>query len=317
MAQKKFNKPDFINLDNSIRFYTGNISSEKNLGAYYQDTTAAIKNFETEQFGPFDMKGLPMCGFADDAFYNSIYIIQYGIIHHDLFLKNGDNNSKQKMILSCNWLIENAVSFHDSVCWPSPKANKKYNLPAGWNSAMYQGQAISLLLRAYQMCGTESYLHTSQKAFLFFNYSFEEGGVTVIDQQGNLWLEEYPSKPASHVLNGFIYAWLGVYDYWRVFKTTESKTILDACLKTMKENLHHYHLWYWSVYDKQKKELVSAYYMINIHVNLLDILFQLTHEKIFERYALLWKNSYHSTFKRMLVPLMLRVKPRLQKWFGV
>ena len=45
-----------------------------------------------------------------------------------------------------------------------------------------------------------------------------EKGTQYKDEHGNIWLEEYPTIPTSHVLNGFIYAIFGIYDLYRVTK---------------------------------------------------------------------------------------------------
>ena len=317
MTTQKFSKPDFNNLNNSIRFYTGNISHEKNLGAYFQDCHEAISNFETQQFGDFDDNGLPRCGHGSEAYYNVIYIIQYGLIHFDLFLKTS-SSTDEKIFLKCaDWIFNNAKTFkNDSVCWPSIKPNLKYNLPAGWVSAMYQGQAISLLLRVAQHTNFQKYFDLCDKAFLFFNYTIEEGGAKYIDADNNIWLEEYPSLPPTMVMNGFVYATFGVLDYYRATENQNAKALYELCIKTLKQNMHCYHRWYWSVYDKMKQEMVNPYYMINIHCGLCEILFQLTGEPTFKSYADKWKNSYYNPFKRLLIPFILRLQPRLKK-FGI
>ena len=315
MTERKFSKPDFINLNNKIRFRVGNICSEKPLGAYYQDFHEALQNFETQQFGDFDSNGLPRCGYDAEAYYHVIYIIQYGLIQYDLFLNTNHIEHEKKFIQCADWIFENAKPFHaDAVCWPSVKPNKKYNLNEGWISGMYQGQAISLLLRAFERTNHQKYFELSEKAFSFFKYNIQEGGCMTTDVNGDLWLEEFPSEKTSYVLNGFIYAMFGVYDFWRVTKSTDAKNLFDACILTLKHNLKLYDCWYWSLYDKLKKELISPYYMINIHVNLLRILYLLTNEKLFDNYASKWERNYHSGFNRMILFAMMRIKPRLQKW---
>ena len=40
------------------------------------------------------------------------------------------------------------------------------------------------------------------------------GGVTYTDREGYKWFEEAIVEPPTHVLNGFIWATWGVYDYF-------------------------------------------------------------------------------------------------------
>jgi hypothetical protein len=180
---------------------------------------------------------------------------------------------------------------------------------------MYQGQAISVLLRGYQYFNDLTYLNFAKEAFSFFEYSYEQGGTSRLDAEGNFWIEEYPSKQPSFVLNGFIYALFGILDYYRVTKDHEAKMYIDKMYSTLKNCLHKYDRGYWSVYDQLKEELVSPYYQINIHAAQMQVLFELTDEEIFQYYSKKWTSNYHNRlYRQILVPIMYRVQPRIKKW---
>ena len=53
------------------------------------------------------------------------------------------------------------------------------------------------------------------RAFQSFQRPVSDGGVLVEDDRGHVWIEEYLVDPPSHILNGFIWALWGVYDYAR------------------------------------------------------------------------------------------------------
>lgn len=178
---------------------------------------------------------------------------------------------------------------------------------------MYQGQAISLFLRAYQLFGDEKYLETAHGAFKFFELDYSEGGAKRIDENGYLWFEEYPTDPPSYVLNGFVYAILGLADYYRVTKDERAKELFDLCINTLLHNLHKYDKWYWSVYDQKKKQLVSYYYQKNVHVPLMGILFKLTDNEVFKIYEDKWKKQLNSRISKFVVKIMYRVQPRLKR----
>ena len=305
-------KPDFINLDNSVRFYVGNVSTDPHLGAYYQDCTSAITNFERRQFGDFDADGIPQADFDENAYYNVIYIIQYGLIHYDFYCKNNDESKLGPFLKCLDWIYDNKAEFKDSFTWPSPIINIKYNLPVGWVSAMYQGQAISLLLRGYQHTGDEKYLRCAEKAFQFFKYSITEGGAKVVDKNGYEWHEEYPHSPPLYVLNGFIYMLFGVLDFYRVTSSVEANRLVHSIYKTLINNIGRYDAGYWSYYDLEHRELVSVYYQRNIHSVQLQILYQLTGEKKYQRLADKWLKQCNPV-NIFFVQVMYRVLPRLRK----
>ena len=99
---------------------------------------------------------------------------------------------------------------------------------------------------------------------------------------------------------------------YRVKKGEKVLTKINACIKTLKENLYKYDAGYWSRYDLLKKELVRFYYQKNVHVPQLNVLYQLTNEPVFEQYMKKWERNI-STFNYLLVQIMYRVEPRVRK----
>ena len=75
---------------------------------------------------------------------------------------------------------------------------------------MAQGEGASVLLRAYTLTGNVSYREAAQKAVDFMLQDIEKGGTTEY-ADGKLVFREYTNQPV--VLNGWIFAWWGLYDY--------------------------------------------------------------------------------------------------------
>lgn len=117
-----------------------------------------------------------------------------------------------------------------------------YGLSSPWVSGMAQGVGIGVLARAYLMSGDPSYLITAQQALRAFEYEASEGGVVQYDGLGLPHYAEYPSRPKSFVLNGFIIGTLGIYDLWRVSKYEKAKEIFDIALQTITTRLPDYDL---------------------------------------------------------------------------
>ena len=301
-----------MSVNNNIYLGIGNVSKSQNLGLYYQDFTPAIYHFENNSLGGFDDKGIPYIIDNGISFYSVIAIIQYGIIQHDLYLKDKDESRKEILLNCLNWLDSKSETFNDSLIWRSEK-NTQYNLDKGWTSAMYQGQAISLYLRAFQLFDEPKYLHISEKAFNYFKFDFLEGGAKRVDRNGYIWLEEYPTNPPSFVLNGFVYAVLGVLDLFRVTGNTDAKKLYDSCIETLIKNIYKYDIWYWTRYDQLKKELVSYYYQKNVHIPLVKILYLLTSEPCFDHLDKKWSKQLNNKFGYLLVQLMYRIQPRIKK----
>lgn len=299
-------------IENEIYLGVGNVSNAPILGKYYQDISPAIVHINNGIFAQLDENGVPFLK-DNGRNYAPVLIIQYALMCYDLLLDGKDVYSNTDKLKTClGWLDQNKEVWKDSVVWRSLE-NKQYGLNQGWISGMYQGQAISLYLRAYQLFNEEDYLHTAHLIFKSFQYDYEEGGFKRIDEHGCIWFEEYPSEKPSYVLNGYIYSILGIYDLYRVTKNEEVLNLWNNCLTTLKVNLHKYDVWYWSVYDQLKEELVSYYYQKNVHIPLMKIMYQITEDDIYKTYAIKWEKSLNNFFHGFFVKIMYRVKPRLKK----
>lgn len=301
-----------MKIDNSIKLGVGYISWDKDLGKYYQDFTPAINHIEKEEYSLFDEERVPYLKMRGLKIYSPIVIIQYGLMSFDLYCDKKEEKDLIVLKRMLLWLEENKSTFKDSIVWRS-SSNQQYNLPDGWVSGMYQGQAISLYLRAYQLFNNITYLETAKKIYNSFKYDFNEGGFKRIDEFGCIWFEEYPTTKPSYVLNGFIYSMLGILDYHRVTGDESAKALWNSCVNTLKINLGKYDVWYWSVYDQLKEQLVSYYYQKNVHIPLMQIMFELTNEAIFDKYALKWDRNLKNPLHLLFVKLMYRVQPRLKK----
>ncbi len=62
-----------------------------------------------------------------------------------------------------------------------------------------------------------------------------EGGVLFVDDFQDVWIEEYIVNPPTHILNGFIWALWGVYDYSLTFPTSQARDLFNRCVETLNE----------------------------------------------------------------------------------
>ncbi len=120
----------------------------------------------------------------------------------------------QSAIACADWLVENLVENQQGVKvwmhrfdWPYFQL-----LKAPWYSGLAQGQGISLLLRVWRLTGDERYLDAAVNAFEAMTIPTTDGGVQFVDEDGDVWLEEYITAPPTHILNGFIWGLWGVRD---------------------------------------------------------------------------------------------------------
>lgn len=114
---------------------------------------------------------------------------------------------------AAEWLVRHQ---DDTGGWPIQVTRRLSNgmleLEPGWYSAMAQGQAMSVLTRAYLTTGERRYLDAALHATAPFKVRAETHGVMTTFLGKFVWYEEYPTVPSSFVLNGFIYSLFGLYD---------------------------------------------------------------------------------------------------------
>ena len=83
---------------------------------------------------------------------------------------------------------------------------------------------MSVLTRAFKNSGDQKYLKAAIKALKPFRGYTHQGGLKARFLDKYDWFEEYPTNPNSFVLNGFMYALLGLYDLWQTLE--EHKTVI-------------------------------------------------------------------------------------------
>jgi len=91
-------------------------------------------------------------------------------------------------------------------------AEGQLSLEPGWYSAMAQGQAMSLLIRAHAWSHRREYLDAAVRALALFDVQSANSGIVAKFMDRYVWYEEYPTTPPCFVLNGFMYALIGLYD---------------------------------------------------------------------------------------------------------
>ena len=162
-----------------------------------------------------------------------------------------DVDHKSKFLAAANWFVKNQDG--DGGWKVNVKRIIRNGMEAqpGWYSAMGQGQAMSLLARVYLITKEEKYLRAALKATKVFYKTSENHGVRA-DLFGVPWYEEYPTHPASFVLNGFIYALFGLYDLWKVAgdeKGSDARELYLDGFKSLEVRIPLYDNGYNTFYD--------------------------------------------------------------------
>ena len=285
-----------------------NCSLDSELGDYYQDFAAAVELVESGYHGGLDDDGVPLTDYGDQGkVYNSIITAQYA-----LGLMSGGRDDDARASLDS--LVETQETDGElEGCWAMQQDNRKYPwLRSPWTSALASGTCISALLRGWQEFGNERYRLSANAAYEALHAPRTEM-VLVVEDGEDLWYEEYPADPPLHVLNGHVYALLGVADHARATGDMEADDRWRRAAATTLRHLDGFDLGYWSAYDLRFREPVALHYQKNIHVPQLRILAALTGEQRFAEVADRWARQARSPISRARWHVGLRLHARRKK----
>ncbi|KAG8291443.1 D-glucuronyl C5-epimerase [Homalodisca vitripennis] len=191
-------------------------------------------------------KGLTLLNIGKRKISRSKFKVGSITVHGSGMLDNLTLSSSEHMAqfyAAARWFI----THQDPVTggWPNPVRRRgvqgMMDLLPGWLSAMGQGHGISVLARAYYHSGGErQYLDTALKALKPFRVLSKDGGVLALYLGQVPWYEEYPTEPASFVLNGFIYSLIGLYDLLSLapaLQAREAAALFHQGVKSLKKLL--------------------------------------------------------------------------------
>jgi heparosan-N-sulfate-glucuronate 5-epimerase len=269
------------------------------LGQYYMPFVE-----KAQYVGPYDADGIPLLDYHGriGLQYNPIAIAQWGLGNFNLFLRSNDQERRRKSLAAADWLVKKLELNRFSVPVWNHRFDWEYRTPlkAPWYSGLAQGQGISLLVRIAQETGKSEYLDAAKRAFISFSKSTNDGGVVFTDERGDLWFEEYIVSPPTHILNGFIWAAWGVYDFFLATKEKTAQELFNRAVETLSNNLDAYDLGFWSLYEQSGTRLpmVASRFYHQLHVAQLRLMYRLTGDDVFSRYADRWETYARSRAKR-------------------
>jgi hypothetical protein len=168
----------------------------------------------------------------------------------------------------------------------SPDPNEVLRAP--WYSAIAQGRAVSALLRMYEATGEVKWREHADRAFAsFLNDRWPRKPWVSFVQDGYLWLEQYPIDIApSRVLNGHIWAAIGIYEYALATGSQQASALFDAAATTIRRNFHRYRVpGQLSLYDLRHNRTFLSYH--ETHIRQMRLLATITGDSVFNQFAAL------------------------------
>jgi hypothetical protein len=221
------------------------------LGGYYNDYSA-----KTDWHGATDDQGIPLNQTATGrSFHFPMTVVQKALGHWERWLASdrSDERHRSEFLRLATWILH---SQDVRGGWPTwAECGVRSSSPY---SAMTQGQATSMLVRAFRITDREEFAQSARRAAALMVMPVEEGGTAHMAPAGVV-LEEVPRVPARTVLNGWINGIYGLYDLLLMDHADPLGEKLDSTLAALVSYLPRFDAKYWSYYDTARN-LASPYY---------------------------------------------------------
>jgi hypothetical protein len=189
----------------------------------------------------------------------------------------GEADARSQFERTSRLLLERGESARGGLHFPYRVRVPKYGLSPPWYSALAQSQAASVLVRFHVLTGDETYANAARQAIEPM-LSNEHGNELVRNTIDGPILEEAPSQPPSHILNGWIYGLWGLWEVGLTLGEPRAKAQFHASVGCLRQLLGRYDVGWWtkySLYPHVLADLAKPFYH-ELHVNQVKILYELT-----------------------------------------
>jgi hypothetical protein len=188
----------------------------------------------------------------------------------------GEQGALDRFVALCGAVERRAVAAGTELRWPVGVTVPKYGLAPGWTSALAQGQAASVFVRAHLATGEDRFAGLARHAVEPFVAA--DASALVSHTPSGPVLEEAPSSPASHILNGWMSALWGLWDVQLGLDDARARELFDGSLGCLRAFLPAYDTGWWtlySLYPHAIKDLAKPIYH-RFHVTQLEVYHRLT-----------------------------------------
>ncbi len=226
-------------------------------------------------------------------------MIRGALVDWNAYLATGEEQDRAAFLSKAAWLLEQAISFADDLSgWPVLTKITTLAGPVPLLSASIQGQALSLLVRAYQMTGDERFWRLAQRVVRTLERDIFDGGVSAPIGDTGIFFEETAAYPASHQIAGCLIALYGLYEYQALADDAGVARLIQRCGAALSTLAASCDTGYWSREDLVSGRLASPARHA-LHAALLAALAQASGDAAWAALATRWAGYAHAFPSRL------------------
>lgn len=227
-----------------------------------------------------------------------ITTLNYALGLLECYYKNKSEKLRKDIAKIFIWLVENQQE-DGSWRYHFP-LESKHVLADNKPSGMTQALAISFIIRVLRgnfVPYNEQYQSILNKAVTFMlsdKIICEHDGIELIEEFYN---------PGDGILNGYIFTLYGLYDYCQY---CSDYTLFKFHIKNLKNALTRYNYFIWTRYDLKGK--ISSRFYHQLHIDMMSVLFKLTHDPFFLKYKKRWEYGMKFCFIFILLKALQKTR---------
>ena len=194
-----------------------------------------------------DAEGIPLKLYRDDFTYNPVLIAQAGLEWLACYRESNDAWYLEQARKAGRHLVSKSEDFDGAMFFPYHfdfylHGRQASVARAPWYSGMAQGQALSLFSRLGELTSDAEWELAAATTLKSFDRARGEAQPWImdVDEDNSLWIEEYPTVGEAHVLNGFVFAMFGLYDYYAWRGDEHAAELFRQSLHTLRLNVERF-----------------------------------------------------------------------------
>lgn len=282
--------------------------------AYAIDLGRILSSIDAREFGPFDDQGLPLVDYdllfarhrvkvegLAGVHYTPVTLAFYGLGQCLRITTTSNDGPARQLRRVCDWFVAQQIQTPAGGVWlhrfPMPHLPPLLRQHGGWISAMAQGLAASVLLRGCQRFGDTGYSDAARRGLQVLTVALNDGGVASPLRDNMVFLEEFPTDPPMHVLNGALFALIGLLEYLRVSVDEDLQHTAHLAINGVLELLPEFDSGFASFYDLRRRQIANREYH-DLHIQLLRAVGRMTNTLQFEQMSERWQGYLKSTWMR-------------------
>jgi hypothetical protein len=215
-------------------------------------------------------------------------------------LLDGEPHAREEFERVCDLCVQRAEEHGDEFLWRYEGGSPKYReSEASHYSSLAQAQMASVFVRAYVATQEPRYADSAYRAI---RPLLDTTSALVAETPDGPVLEEAPSDPPSHILNGWIYALWGLHDVEVALGLEQAGEMKAASIECLRKKLPSYDTGWWtkySLYPHRLDDLAKPFYH-RLHVEQIGVMYSLTGVAEFRDFADRWR-GYDTPARRVAV----------------